>query len=221
MRHLLQPRVLNRASVAALITTVACLPRLALWLNRPAPLWYLAAGIFVCGIILWSFVFAWHEPYTGRPFLILKPSARLLAAATLAGVVTAGLAHQWLDPQLRSRWPDEYPADLKHWFAAALFSLALNQLFLNFAPFAWFMRLLKNRRLAAVLTALLGAGVLALKASSLPEPAPAPLLAVLVAGRAAIGLLAVWLYLRGGALLVWWWTLLYEARQLPDLLGHS
>jgi hypothetical protein len=38
--------------------------------------------------------------------------------------------------------------DLKHWFASLLFSLALNQLFLLFAPFDWLMRLFKNRWVA-------------------------------------------------------------------------
>lgn len=220
MRLLFQPRVLNRASLAAAISALACYPRLSLWLNRSAPLWYLEAVIFVCGIVLWSFVFAWHTPYTHRPVLVLKPEPRAFLTATFLGVIVAAAVQLWLDPLLRSTWPEEYPADLKHWLASVLFSLALNQLFLIFAPFAWLMRLLKNRSLAACLTALFGAGVLAMKAQSLGTPIPPPLLAVLLAGRAVMGLLAVGLYLRGGVVLVWWWTFLFEARLLPDLSGH-
>ena len=217
MRHLFQPQVLNQATLAAAISALACYPRLSLWLNRSAPVWYLEAVIFVCDIMLWSFVFAWHTPYTHRPVFVLKPEPRAVLAATLLGVVAAAVAHLWLDPLLRSEWPEEYPADLKNWLASVLFSLALNQLFLIFAPFAWLLRLLKNRWLAAGLTALFGAGVLAMKAQSLGTAVPPPLLAALLAGRAAMGLLAVWLYLRGGAVLVWWWAFLFEARQLPDL----
>ena len=35
-----------------------------------------------------------------------------------------------------------------------------------------------------------------------------------------MGFLAVWFYLRGGVLLIWWWTLLIEARHLLDLAGN-
>lgn len=220
MRHLFQPRVLNQASLAALLSTLACYPRLSLWLNRPGPVWYLEATIFVCSIMLWSFVFAWHMPYTNRPVFVLKLERRPFIAATLIGIVAAVAAHQWLDPLFQSTWPEEYPADLKHWLASALFSLALNQLFLIFAPCDWLLRLLNNRWLAASLTALFGAGVLAMKIQSLATPLPPLLLAALLAGRIVSGLLVVWFYLRGGVLLVWWWTVLLEARHLPNLIGH-
>ena len=96
-----------------------------------------------------------------------------------------------------------------------LFSLALTQLFLLFAPFAWLMRLVKNRQVAACLTVLVGVCILAMKIRSLPTPVPPLPLAALLAGRIVMGFLAVSFYLRGGVLLVWWWTLLFEARLLP------
>jgi hypothetical protein len=46
-------------------------------------------------------------------------------------------------------------------------------------------------------------------------PVPPLPLAALLAGRIVMGFLAVSFYLRGGVLLVWWWTLLFEARLLP------
>ena len=212
MRHLLQPRVLQLASLAALGSTLACYPRLALWLHHPKPVWYLAAVIFTCGITLWGFVFAWHAPYLHRPAFDLKQEPKLFLAVTLAGMFAAAICQQWLDPALRPFLPEEYPADAQHWLAALLFSLALTQLFLIFAPVVWLMRLCKSRWLAASLTVLFGTGVLALKLSSLATPVPLLLLAGLLAGRLLLGCLAVGFYLRGGVLLVWWWTLLLEMR---------
>src|SRR5580698_7278086 len=98
MRHLLQPRVLNMACVAALVSALACYPRLSLWLNRPGPLWYLEAIIFLCTIMLWGFVFAWHEPYTKRPPFVLNLEAIPVILATLTGVYAAEVYNLWLDP---------------------------------------------------------------------------------------------------------------------------
>ena len=106
---------------------------------------------------------------------------------------------------------------MQHWLATVLFSLAINQLFLIFAPFDWLMRLFKNRWGAANLTVLFGVLVLALKIRSLPAPLPPGLFAALLAGKIIMGFLAVWFYWRGGVLLIWWWTLLFEARHLLNL----
>jgi hypothetical protein len=219
MRHLLHPRVLSLASVAALASALACYPRLSLWQDPRAPIWYLEAVIFLCGIILWSFVFAWHARYTGRPVFVLKPGLKPFFTVTAAGILTAAIFRWWLDPSLRSLTPDEYPADLKHWAATVLFSLGLTQLFLIFAPYAWLMRLFKRPRVAISLTALFGTGVLALKIDSLLTPIPSALLASMLVGRVVIGFLTVLFYLRGGITMVWWWTLLLAARLLPELIG--
>ena len=128
-------------------------------------------------------------------------------AVTVIGIVAATVFHLLLDPSLRSKLPEDYPADLKHWLALVLFSLAFNQLFLLFAPFAWLMRLFQNRWVATILTVLFGAFVLVIRIQALPTPLPPPLLAALLAGRIVTGFLAVWFYLRGGVLLIWWWTL--------------
>jgi hypothetical protein len=63
--------------------------------------------------------------------------------------------------------------------------------------------------------------VLVIRVQSLPAPLPPVLFATLLTGRILMGLLAVWFYLRGGILLIWWWTVVYEARQLFDLAGHG
>jgi hypothetical protein len=220
MRDFTQPRVLNLAAIAALASALACYPRLSLWLNRSAPIWYLEAVIFLCCIVLWGFVFAWHTQYTHRPVFVLKIEPGPFIAVTLVGIIAALVFHLFLDPSLRSKIPEEYPADLKQWFAFVLFSLAFNQLFLLFAPFAWLMRLSKNRWVAATLTVLFGAIVLAIRTQSLPTPVPLLLLVALLAGRIAMGFLAVSFYLRGGVMLIWWWTFLFEARNLLNLAGN-
>ena len=220
MRDFTQPRVLNLAVIAALASALACYPRLSLWLNRSAPIWYLEAVIFLCCIVLWGFVFAWHTQYTHRPVFVLKIEPGPFIAVTLVGIIAALVFHLFLDPSLRSKIPEEYPADLKQWFAFVLFSLAFNQLFLLFAPFAWLMRLFKNRWVAATLTVLFGAFVLAIRTQSLPTPVPLLLLVALLAGRIAMGFLAVSFYLRGGVMLIWWWTFLFEARNLLNLAGN-
>jgi len=219
IRDLIQPRTLKWATLAALISALACYPRLSLWLNRSAPVWYLEAMIFFCGIVLWGFVFAWHTPYTHRPVFVLKLEPGTFVVATLAGIILALMFHLFLDPSLRSKIPEEYPADLQQWFAWVLFSLFFNQLFLLFAPFAWLMRLFQNRWVATGLTVLFGIFVLAIKNRASPAPLPAPLLAAFLAGRIVLGFLAVWFYLRGGVLLIWWWAFLFEARNLLHLAG--
>jgi hypothetical protein len=139
---------------------------------------------------------------------------------TVTGIVVATGLHLFLDPSLRLKIPEEYPANQEQWLALVLFSLTFNQLFLIFAPFAWLIRLFQNRWVAIGLTVLFGAIVLAIKIRHSPTPIPPPLFVTLLAGRVAMGFLAVSFYLRGGVLLSWWWTFLIEARHLLDLPGH-
>ena len=139
---------------------------------------------------------------------------------TVAGIAAATGLHLFLDPSLRLKVPEDYPTGSEQWFALVLFSIAFNQLFLIFAPFAWLIRLFQNRRVATGVTVLFGAIVLAIKIRHLPTPVPPPLFAMLLAGRVVMGFLAVSFYLRGGVLLSWWWTLLIEARHLLDLAGN-
>lgn len=221
MRHLLQPRVLNQAIIAALASAVACYPRFALWLHHPEPVWYLEGMVFLCGIVLWGFVFAWHTPCAGRPVFVFNIEPKMLAIVTIAGIAAAAAFHHWLDPSLRSKFPEEYPSNLSDWLAQLLFSLFLGQLFLLFAPFAWLMRLVGNREVAASLTVLFQLGVYGLKIHSLATPFPPLLLLWVLAGRIVLGFLAVWFYLRGGVFLIWWWAFLLQAGHFPDSPGNS
>lgn len=216
MRHLLQPQVLKTAGIAAAVSTLACYPQLTLWLHKPGPIWYLLATIFTCSIMLWGFVFAWHEPYTNRPVFIFKLDVLPFVIATVLGLGTATLFHLWFDPSLRAKFPDEYPPDLQHWLASLLFSLALTQLLLVFAPFDWLMRLAKNRWVAMTLTAFFAASVQGMKIHSLHTPVSPALAIGLLATRFVGGFLAAAFYLRGGVILVWWWALLVVCRHLLD-----
>lgn len=220
MRQLTQPRVLKMAVIAALGTTLACYPRFALWENRSAPLWYLEAMVFFCSIVLWGFVFAWHTLYTGCPVWILKPQTALSVSATACGVAVALMSHLFLDPAFRSVVPDEYPVDLKHWVATTLFSVFFNPLFVLFAPFAWLMRLSKNRRIATCLTVAFGIIVLLIRIRSSAALIGPPLFIALVVSRGVLGFVGVWLYLRGGIILIWWWTLLLQTRHLLSMTAH-
>jgi hypothetical protein len=221
VRDLAQPRTLKSAAVAAAATTLACFPRLLLWTTRLYPLWYLVALLFLGTIVLWGFVFAWHNRYSGSPVFLLKPRLAPWVSATLAGLVCAVILRQFIDPSFRRLAPAEFPADLQQWMAMTLFSLTLNQLLFVFAPVDWLLRLFRNRFIATVLTVLFGILVFALKINQSRTTYPFALLSALVVMRGISGWLGVYFYLRGGVLLVWWLGFLIEARHLIDLMGLS
>lgn len=220
MRHLLQPEVLKLSVIAGLASALAAYPRMAAWSNRSAPIWYLEAMIFFCTVILWGFVFAWHTRYTGRPVFVFNVGIKPFLVATLSGILIAMVYHQWFDPSLRTLLPKEYPTDIKSWCAFVLFMLAVGQLFLIFAAFAWFIRLTKNLKVTITLTALFSVLVLALKIQTLPTSPSLVLLVALFLTRIVIGFLVVGFYWRGGVILVAWWTLLFQARLLLDFINH-
>lgn len=218
VRRLAQPETLKSAVIGGLATAVACYPRLLLWTTRPYPLWYLEAIILLGTVVLWAFVFAWHTPYTNRPVFTRHLGNALFVLATLAGILCALAMHFFLDPALRLRTPEDYPVNLSQWIAITLFSLAFSQLFLLFAPFAWFTRLFQKRTIAAAMTVALGVFVLAIKTGTSPTPYPLPLFSALVLVRIGLGFMAIFFYLRGGVILVWWLGFLIEARHLLQLV---
>jgi len=219
MRRLAQPQVVSSAATAAALSAALALPRMLLWDKRTFSLWYIEAMIFLCGFVLWAFVFAWHTEYTHRPVFTLRIKASLFAVATVVGMI-AGVALHWLlDPSLRVRNPQDYPVDFQHWIAATLFSLAFTQLFLLYAPFAWVIRLFRNEQVATWCTVALGVLVLALKINSSPTTLPESLFLELFALRIGFAYFAIWFYLRGGMLLVWWLGFLIEARHLLTYYG--
>ena len=217
MRSLLQPGVLKSAGTAALVTSLVCFPRLALWSDRPHPLWLLSLTLAWASFILWSFVFGWRLKNAHRPILFVKARPALWSAATFAGLTGAVVLHLFIDSVLHPLVPGDYPDTHEAWLAMTLFTLAFDQLFLCFAPFAFFVRLLKNQRAAAGLTVLFGVALLCLRIKSL-TPLVSPLfIAELFVWRTAAGFLTLYFYLEGGALLAWWWVLLLQLRHLIAL----
>ena len=217
MRALGQPEVIKTAATAALCTSVACYPRLALAPQLHYPIWYLEALVFLGSTVLWAFVFAWHTKYTARPvFMFTLPRGPWILATTL-GIVTAVLLQLFLDPALRIRTPEDYPVNVPQWMAVTLFSLGFTQLFLVFAPFAWLLRLFRRVDAAVVLTVLFGLFVFAFKNRAAPTAIPPLMLVELLVFRVAAGFLSVYFFLRGGVLLVWWWALLIHGRHLIHL----
>ena len=217
MRSLLQPGVLKSAGTAALITSLVCFPRLALWSDPPHQLWFLSLTLAWASFILWSFVFGWRPQNAHRPILAVKAGPTPWSAATLAGLAGAVMLRLFIDSVLQPLVPGDYPDTHEAWLAMTLFTLAFDQLFLCFAPFAFFVRLLQNQRAAAVLTVLFGVALLCLRIKSLALLVSPFFIAELFVWRTAAGFLTLYFYLKGGALLAWWWVLLLQLRHLITL----
>ena len=215
MRSLGRPEVLRSAILAGLWTALVCWPRIATAPHLRLPAWYLEAVVLLGSIVLWGFVFAWYSRYTQRPVFILKVAAGPLALATGAGLATALFWHFAIDPWLRVKAPADYPTTMEQWLAMTLFSLGFKQLFVVFAPFAWLIRLFGRKEPAFVLTVVFGLAVMVIREYRSPSPMVAePFFLGLLTIRGAAQALSVYLYLRGGVLLVWWWDLLLQSRCL-------
>src|SRR5258706_15749195 len=130
MRALGQPEVLRAAAIAAFVSSAMSCPRLLTAPGLKYPVWYLEAVLFLGGIFLWGFVFAWHTKYTHRPVITFKVDPMALGLATVVGAVGAVALYLLVDPALRAATPQDYPATVWRWLATALFSLGFTQLFL-------------------------------------------------------------------------------------------
>jgi hypothetical protein len=220
MRSLAQPKVLGRALLAALLTSAACYPRLATWAERGAPVYFLWLVMLWSMFVLWGFVFAWQFQYAGRPVMgVDKIEPKLWGLATLCAVAAAILMHFVIDPQGRLMSPGTYPADWNSWLTFSLFGLAFDPLFLCFAPFAFFIRLSRKQDSALAMAVVFGLFILALKINQSPAPASFWTLVELVSLRVLASFAALYLYLKGGALLVWWTMLIMQFRFLLDFAG--
>ena len=215
MRSFGRPQVLWSAIIAGLCSALVCWPRIATASHQRYPVWYLEAVVLLGSIVLWGFVFAWHTQYTQRPVFTLKVGVRPFALATGAGLAATFFWHVAIDPWLRVKVPTEYPTTMAQWLAMTLFSLGLRQLFVVFAPFAWLIRLFERKEPACILTVIFGLTVVVIREYRSPSPMLAePFFLGLLAIRGVAQALSVYLYLRGGVLLVWWWELLLQSRHL-------
>jgi hypothetical protein len=221
MRSLAKPAVLLRSGYAAAFTTLACYPRVAIWLDRPYTTLSGCAVILWTTFVLWAFVFAWQPEYARRPVVTFAFSGRIWAWAAGYGVTAAIMLHFFLDPQLRLTTPKDYPADWHAWIAMCLFALALDPLFLCFAPYAFFIRLSRRPDVSFALTVMFGIFVQFLKINaSRPQP-PMLLVFELTTVHVIGGFVSVYLYLRGGVLPVWLTVFILQLRHCYDLLSHQ
>jgi len=214
LRALAHPKTLRSAFLAAFFSALVSLPRIVLWTERPYPVWYLEAVLFLSGIVLWAFVFAWHTKYTSQPVFTFNLNARHFAEASCAGLVLAGLLLCFIDPISRLRTPEDYPSSVCQLIAMIFFSLGFAHLFTVFAPFAWLIRLFQSEKLAAAFTISFGVVLVFVKNHSSHVPLPPNLLLSLLVLTIASGLLSIYFFLRGGVLLVWWFALLLFSRHL-------
>lgn len=219
MRSLAKPAVLVRAGYAALLTTLACYPRLAMWLERPYTTLYGCTVILWTSFVLWDFVFAWQSEYARCGVFNFARPGRIWAMAAAYGILGGVLLHFFVDPQLRLTTPKDYPADWHAWIAMCLFALALDPLFLCFAPYAFFMRLLRKPEVALSLTVMFGIFVQALKTNSSHPKPPMPLILELAVVHIIAGFANVYFYVRGGVVPVWMAVLLVQLRHAWDLLA--
>ncbi|MBI3876940.1 MAG: hypothetical protein HY300_13470 [Verrucomicrobia bacterium] len=218
MRSLVQPAVLRASALAAALSGLACWPRLALWTERRDAIGFLLAVVAVCAFFLWNFVLGWHERYAQRP-VFARVEPKLWGRVTALALMVAVVIHFAGDPFVRPLAPEEFPNDLATWAAMLLFGVGFGSVFLVFAPFAFFVRLTRRVNWSAAGTVLLGVLVVFLKAGARAEPLPAGWLAALMLARAVGAAWVVWLYLRGGAGLVWWCGAVVQARHLIEILA--
>jgi hypothetical protein len=218
MRSLAQPRVLARAGLAAALTALACLPRLAMWPTRAGSLAFFCLTLLWASFVLWAFVLGWHFEYSGRPALVLPRQPRLWALASAFGVAAAVFSYFLVDPEGRRAWPEGYPTDVRGWAARMLFTVSFTPLFCCFAPFAFFMRLCRQQTTSSVLTVIFGVFVVFINLRASPVPLPLWFQAEMLAGTAAVGFVFLYFYLAGGAWLVWWMLLLAQLRLLAGLI---
>ena len=214
MRALAKPEVLKSALTAALLSSIASYPRLSMWGERPYGLPYLETLLFLCATVLWAFVFAWHTKYTARPLFNPRPGWLPIVIATVTSIGSAALWHFFLDATFRNLRPLEYPSNFMQWIGQVFWIGAFVQLCLIFAPFAWSMRLVRRIPIAAALTVFVGAFVTWSKNRSSPTPIPWGLFTEILALQLCSSALAVYLMLRGGMPLVWYWALLFQSRHL-------
>ncbi|NBR86858.1 MAG: hypothetical protein EBS84_08515 [Proteobacteria bacterium] len=212
MRSLAQPAVLWRAAIAGVLTAAAGYPRLANWTQRPDALWFLDAALGWAGFVMWAAVLAWHRGYSGHEVFPRQIPGHLWWTAGALGVGGAIISYHWGDPLLRQLAPTDFPRTPGAWVEHLLFSLALEQVFLCFAPVAFLVRLWPNVNVAATGTVLFSLFVFTLKLDAGAAAVPGLVLAGMFLFRALHSGVTVWLYLRGGAWLVWFFATLLLTR---------
>ncbi len=212
MRSLAEPAVLLRAALAATLTTAACYPRLDNWGHKTDSVWFLMAVVGWAAFVMWAAVFAWHQRHGGLEVFPKRIPVNLWLVTLVLGAGGAIISFYCGDPVLRKLAPTDFPRNPAQWMEHVLFSLAMEQLFLCFAAFAFFVRLLPSVLAAGAGVVVFGLLVFALKLESVSAAVSWDVMLGMVLFRALHGAVTVWLYVRGGVLLVWLFALLLLSR---------
>lgn len=212
MRSLAESSVLLRAAVASGVTCLACYPRLAHWGQRTDAVWFYEVVIGWAAFVMWAAVFAWHEQHGRLEVFPKRVSPNLWLVALALGGAGAAISFHFGDPTLRQLAPTDFPRNPAQWTEHVLFNLAMEQLFLCFAPFAFFVRLLPGVKAASVGTVLVGLLVFALKLQSVSAALTWDVALGLALFRALTSAVTVWLYCQGGVWLVWLFALVLQCR---------
>lgn len=212
MRSLAEPAVLLRAAIAGALSALACYPRLANWTHRKDDVWFLVAVVGWAVFVMWAAVFAWHEKHGRLEVFPKRVPPNLWLVALALGGAGAAISFHFGDPTLRQLAPTDFPQNPTQWAEHALFNLAMEQLFLCFAPFAFFVRLLPSAKAAGISVVLFGLLVFALKLQSVSAALTWDVAVGLVCFRALHSAVTVWLYLQGGVGLVWLFAFLLLCR---------
>lgn len=173
--------------------------------------------LLLCCFLLWGFVCAWHRLGTGRTPFAPPRSARFWGLSTALGLGGALLLRWTIDPRVAAVLPGGGALDPAGWIAVVLFSLGFERLFLCFAPFAFFARLLRRAEPAVVLTVVVDALVLLAQVGALEAAPAAETVVALFLARVVAGAISVLLLVHGGIWPVLWCDLLWHARLFPPL----
>lgn len=214
MRRLLHLSAVKPALLASAVCAVASWPQLLLMSKNPDGATVLALILFATGVIIWCFVFAWHEPGVGRAPFQIRSSPVPWTIATLAGIVSAFFLHRFVDPVTQQLHLGMVPHDHGQWLAITLFSLTFEPLFVTFAAFDFFIRLARKPKVAAVLTVGFGLFIVWLKLGETPSAVTPAMAAAFLLLRVVQASISVFLYMRGGVLPVLWMNLLVQSRYL-------
>jgi hypothetical protein len=217
---LVRKDTLIAATTAAAVSALASYPRLALWTDRPNALWFTWSILLLSSFILWSFVFAWYPSALGLP-VIRNPRPPVWLATAIAAPLGAIVLLLIVDPILLAIRPADYPTSLASWLAATLFNLTFSQLFVCYAPLAFFLRLTRRPTTTVAFTVLFGLALLTAQIHSSHIDISPRFALTLFSLRALFGTVSAFLFLRGGLLPAASWSLILDLRLLPSLLSSA
>lgn len=194
-----------------------CLPRITSWQERTDAFWFLALVLAWCLFVMWGFVFAWESVHGLAKPLAFPGNIKIWATLPIIGLALGTFLRLAVDPAFRAVFPRDYPISVSGWIHQTLFQLAFVEVFLCYAPLAFFARLCPNHNVVAGLVVGLNVFVLVVKLGTVPELPPIDSVGALFAYRAGVTIGAIWLYRWGGIWPVSLLVLTIQSRHLMEL----